>query len=73
MKIMNYKRKCIIFSIYIIIVGAVLSILGLGLSGFDINKLKITGSRKWYRTIDFDFENNQYDYGLTFVNKIMND
>jgi hypothetical protein len=52
-----------------IVIGTVLSILGLGLSKFDFDILKDNGSKKWYRTIDFDFENKQFSYGLiNFIN-----
>lgn len=52
MGIANYKKKCITLGISLIITGTIITIVGFGLTGFDLSKFKKTDSYKWYRTIN---------------------
>ncbi|MBU5675715.1 hypothetical protein KQI88_04735 [Alkaliphilus sp. MSJ-5] len=52
MGIKNYKKKCITLGISLIITGTIITIVGFGLTGFDLSKFKGTDSYKWYRTIN---------------------
>ena len=51
MRIINYKKKGISISIKLIIIGAVISLIGFGLLGFDINKFDKAGAHQWYSTV----------------------
>jgi hypothetical protein len=64
MRIKDYKKKCILLSITLIIVGTFISFAGFGLTGFDVNKFEETGIHKWYRTIQVD--DGSYSYGIKF-------
>jgi len=54
MKITNFKKKGIITSIALIILGTFIILVGFGMIGFDVNKLAENGSHQWYRTIYVD-------------------
>jgi len=51
MIIRKFNKKAIKISIYLIVIGLVVAILGFGISGFDINKFGKEDTYKWYRTI----------------------
>lgn len=56
MIIRNFKEKIIKSSILLIIIGILISFIGLGIGNFDLAMFKTEGQYKWYRTINFDVE-----------------
>lgn len=50
----KYRKKMISYSIALILVGVVISIIGFGISGFNLDTFKSLDSEKWYRTINID-------------------
>lgn len=64
MNIKNFKRKSIILSLTFIFIGAFISIVGYGLSGFNSNHLKeYSKDVAWYQTIHVNSSNNVW-YGI---------
>jgi hypothetical protein len=63
MKIINFKRKCIILSLVLILTGALISITGFGVAGFNYNHLKENATDDaWYQTIHIN--NDTLWYGV---------
>lgn len=51
----NYdKKKAIGISKYLILIGMVITLVGFGLTGFNFNKIKESGTHKWYHTLYID-------------------
>ncbi len=70
MKMKELKRKCIVFSVVLILAGALVSAGGYGLFGFDYNNLKETAVEdSWYQTFHINSKGNLW-YGLDFGNDI---
>lgn len=69
MKIMKFKRRCIILSLIFILSGALISIAGFGVAGFNYNNLKEnTLDDAWYQTIHIN--NDNLWYGVNLGNNI---
>ena len=65
MKIKNFKRKCIILSLMLILTGALISIAGFGVAGFNYNNVKEnTTTDVWYQTIHISSDNLWYGVKL---------
>lgn len=65
MKIKNFKRKCIILSLILILSGAVISIAGFGAVGFQYDDLKEQAKKDtWYQTIHINDDNLWYGINL---------
>ena len=65
MKIKKFKRKCTILSLILIITGALISITGFGIAGFNYNDLKgQTIKESWYQTVHIDNDNLWYGVDL---------
>lgn len=47
------KKKLIISSISLTILGFIISFIGFVTLGFDLTKFETSGEYKWYRTINF--------------------
>ena len=57
MKIKNFKRKCIILSLILILTGALISIAGFGVAGFNYNNVKENATTDvWYQTIRINLD-----------------
>ena len=54
MIIRNFKRRTITTSVSLIVIGLIISIVGFGISGFDLNTFKSTDTQKWYKTINIE-------------------
>lgn len=68
MKIKNFKKKFIILSIVLILLGTGITFAGYGKMGFDYNRLRESAQGDaWYQTIHGD------DNGLWYGVKIGND
>jgi hypothetical protein len=64
MKIKQFKRKCIILSLVLILTGMLISIAGFGVIGFNYDDLKENVSEDaWYQTIHINNNNNLW-YGV---------
>lgn len=50
----NKKEKIIKVSITLIIIGFIISIVGFGLGGFNLDVFKSSDTQKWYKVIDID-------------------
>lgn len=50
----NKKEKIIKISIALIVIGIVISIVGFGLGGFNLNVFKYSDTQKWYNVIDIN-------------------
>lgn len=69
MKIMKFKRKCIILSLVFIIAGTLISVAGFGVAGFNYNNLKENATDDaWYQTIHIN--NDNLWYGVKLGNHI---
>ena len=51
MIIRKLKKKAITMSVYLIVIGCIIAILGFGISGFNLSKFEKSDTYKWYRTI----------------------
>ncbi len=52
MKIRDFKKNSIILIISLIVTGAVITTIGFGSAGFNLNKVKEMSSKpRWYQTI----------------------
>ena len=51
MIIRKLKKKAITMSVYLIVIGCIIAILGFGISGFNLSKFEKSDKYKWYRTI----------------------
>lgn len=69
MKIKNFKRKCIQLSLILILVGSLVTAVGFGAFGFNIDRLKETPVEEtWYKTIHIDDKN--FWYGIELGNDV---
>lgn len=69
MKIKQFKKKCIILSLVLILTGTLISIAGFGIVGFNYKDLKEeVGEDVWYQTIHIN--NNNLWYGVDLSNNI---
>ena len=50
----NKKEKIIKVGITLIIIGFIISIVGFGLGGFNLNVFKYSDTQKWYNVIDIN-------------------
>ena len=58
MKIKNFKRKCTILSLILIMTGTFITIAGFGVAGFNYNHLKENATDDaWYQTIHISNDN----------------
>ena len=58
MKIKNFKRKCTILSLILILTGTLITIAGFGVAGFNYNHLKENATDDaWYQTIHIRNDN----------------
>ncbi|MDF2804040.1 MAG: hypothetical protein K0S61_3943 [Anaerocolumna sp.] len=63
MRIQNFKKKYIIFSLVFIIAGTIISAIGFGTVGFNYNRLKDSTTKDaWYQTVHTNDKN--FWYGL---------
>jgi len=69
MKITRFKSKCIKLSLVLILVGALISTVGFGVTGFSYNRLKESAiNDDWYQTIHIS--NDNLWYGTVLGNNI---
>lgn len=69
MKIMKFKKKCIILSLILILAGAFISTVGYGIEGFNYNTLKEDLTKdSWYQTIHIS--NGNLWYGIELGNNV---
>lgn len=52
--IINKKEKIIKISIALIVIGIVISIVGFGIGGFNLDVFKSSNTQKWYNVIDIN-------------------
>lgn len=67
MKIKNYKKKFIIYSISLIIIGFAITILGMGFGGFNIENFKEQNKHNWYKTVQI--YDDKISYGIKINDK----
>lgn len=63
MIIRNFKKKIILLSSSLIIIGITISFIGFGIGKFDLAMFERDGKYKWYRTINFDADGPSYQLG----------
>lgn len=64
MIIKKFKKKVIIISAGLIILGISISLVGFKMANFDLTMFNSNGSTKWYRTIQID--NSSFSLGINF-------
>lgn len=64
MVINKFKKKVIIISTGLIILGLSISLVGFKMANFDLTMFNSNGSTKWYRTIQID--NSSFSLGIDF-------
>jgi hypothetical protein len=65
MKLMKLKKKCIVLSLVLILVGALVSLVGFGTAGFNYDQLRNnTIGDSWYQTVHISKDNQWYGIDL---------
>lgn len=64
MIIEKFKKKFIITSVCLIIIGLVISIVGFGICSFDLNTFESNDTQKWYKTINIDEDSFSFTIGF---------
>lgn len=70
MRIKNYKKKIVVYSLLAILTGAFVTIAGFGFIGFNYGRLKEKAEKDvWYQTIHVNSSNELW-YGIDLSNKV---